>query len=600
MPQLRDAGAALALPVGDAPFSMRLRPTADGADLAISGAANVAIAETTLEVHADGILALGKDFAMRRISFPRADMRLRDLAVAGHRLEQLHVTGAIDGTPRDLKGTADLTAELAAMRIETVAVGAATSSLAAGFHWTGNRLELHQSGDGSVSVASIGLGDAARIARPVTALLTDGALTFGLTPNGPSYSHAITIRPKRMTVELPSPDAAPLAIRANTGPVKLEGGADPGIPYRGLLTLNRGRFAISDQALSAEAVSASLAFPSVAGERLVKFAIGRLLHTADPANFTPLWVNGKVTRQKDSFLLKAAGAGADGGLRFSVSGRHRIADGHGTMQIRVPETAFGKGALQPVHLSPRLADVRDATGRVGATAGLDSHISLDGLLPPSTPAGQEISVRRVDPALPLDDVEIRFQIEPARSPRLRLHEATARFAGGRISVAEAVIDISRPHNFVDVGVDNLDLELLLNLLQVEDVSATGRMSGTIPVDIADAGVAINNGQLAAQGPGVLRVRSEAAASALGGAGEQVALMLSALEDFRYDALSATLDVAGDGDAAVMIHMQGHNPAVLDGYPFAINTGLSGNLTKLLGALRQGAQLSTDLVNPRIR
>ena len=92
----------------------------------------------------------------------------------------------------------------------------------------------------------------------------------------------------------------------------------------------------------------------------------------------------------------------------------------------------------------------------------------------------------------------------------------------------------------------------------------------------------------------------AAASALGGAGEQVALMLSALEDFRYDALSATLDVAGDGDAAVMIHMQGHNPAVLDGYPFAINTGLSGNLTKLLGALRQGAQLSTDLVNPRIR
>jgi hypothetical protein len=629
-PGLRDAGVTVVLPVRDAPLRMRLRPTTDGADLTISGTADVAMAETTLEVRADGALALDKGFAVQRVSFPRADMRLHELLVDGHRLEQLHFTGAIDGPPGDLEGTGNLTAELDATRIETLAIGAATIDLAADFHWVDHRLDVRQRGDGSASVASLGLGKVARVARPFASLLTDGALTLDVTPDGLALSHAITIRPEPMTVELPRPDAAPLVLRAGAGTIRLEGGLQPGAPHGGQFTLPRGRFAVPGHALSAEAVSASIAFPVAPGETLAHFTIGRLLHKATPAYFAPLRVDGEIARKKDTVVLKAAGAGAGGGLRFSVRGKHRIADGRGTLRVRVPETTFRKDALQPADLFPLLGNVRDATGNVGATAefawgpdgiesagtldmagisfmtdaviveGLDSHISLDGLLPPSTRAGQEMTVRRVDPALPLDDVAIRFQVEPAEPPRLRLAEAKARFAGGRLSVAEAVLDPSRPQQDLSVGVDGVDLALLLNLLKVEDVSATGRFTGTIPIVVTDGGVAINNGQLASEGPGVLRVQSEAAAAVLGGAGEQVALMLSALEDFHYDALSTTLEMGVDGDADIMVHMQGHNPAVLEGYPFAFNIGLSGNLAELVVALRQGAGLSTDLVRPEVR
>ncbi len=627
-PQLSDAGATIALPLGDAPLRLRLRPTADGADLAVSGSAEMAMAETTLAVRTEGVLALDKDYAIERVSFPQADMRLRQLNVAGHNLEQLHITGAMAGTPDDLKGTADLTADTAATRIDTLAVGAAKIALATEFDWLDHRLDVRQQGNGSAAIASVRVGEAALIAKPFSTRLANGALTIDFTPDGPAITHALTLRPQRLTVELPRPDAAPLVMRATAGTIRVEGGLDPGATYRGRIALAGGRYAMPDEALAAEAVSASLDFPAIAGKRLAKFTVGRLRHTADAAFFTPLRVNGEVARQKDLFVLKAAGAGADGAFRFSVRGRHRIANGRGTVQIRVPETTFGKDGLQPVHLSPLFHDLRDATGRLGAivefawgrngieskavldlidlslvtndvtVAGLDSQISLDGLLPLSSPPGQKITVRRVDPALPLDDVVIRFQLEPARSPRLRLETATARFAGGRLNVAETVIDLARSRNDLNIGVDNVDLELLLGLLQVDGVAATGRLSGTIPVVIADAGVAIENGQLAAQGPGVLRVQS--AAAALSGTGEQVALMLSALEDFRYDELSATLDMGIDGDAAVMTHLQGQNPAVLDGYPFAFNIGLSGNLTKLLGAVRQGTDLSTGLVNPQAR
>ena len=629
-PGLRDAGARVAFPVGDAPLRMRLRPTAEGADLAVSGTADAAMGETALEVRADGALTLDKGFAVRRVSFSRADMRLRELTVGGHRLEQLHLTGTMDGPPGDLEGMGNLTADLAASRIETLAVGAATLDLAGDFHWVDHRLDIRQRGDGSASVASLGLGKVARVAKPFALRLTDGALTLDVMPGGLALSHALTVRPEPMNIDLPRPDAAPLVLRAEAGTFLLEGGSQPGAAYRGKLTLARGRLAIPDPGFSAETVSASIVFPAAAGERLAQFAIGQLLHTATPAYFAPLRVDGEIARRKDTFVLKAAGVGGGGGLRLSVDGRHRIANGRGALQLRVPEITFRKGASQPADLFPLLRDVRDATGRVGVTAefawgggdiqskgmldiagvsfttdvvtveGLETRISLDGLLPPSSLPGQEIAVRRIDPGLPLDDVAIRFQVEPAQSPRLRLEAARARFAGGWLKVAEAIFDLPRPHGDFGVGVDDVDLGLLLSLLKVEGLSATGRLAGTIPVALADGAVAIENGQLAAEGPGVLRVQSEAAAAALGGTGEQVALMLSALEDFRYDALSATLDMGTGGDAVAMVRMQGHNPAVLDGYPFAFNIGLSGNPGELLAALRQGGQLSRDLVRPEVR
>jgi hypothetical protein len=627
---LRDARVTVTLPLSDAPLRLRLRPTAAGADLTVSGAAGLAMAQTALEVRADGALALDKGFALRRVSFPRADLRLRHLTVGEYRLEKLHFTGAIDGSPGDLEGTGDLTADLGTTRIETLAVGATGIALTADFHWIDRRLDIRQRGDGTASVASLGLGKVARVARPFALRLADGALTLDMMPGGLALSHAITIRPEPVTVDLPRPDATALAIRAEAGTILLEGGSRPGESYRGKLTLARGRLAIPDPGLTAEAISASLVFPATVGERLAQFTIGQLLHTASPAYFAPLRIDGEIGRRKDALLLKATGSGAGGGLRLSLDGRHRIADGRGELQVGIPETIFRKGALQPADLFPLLRDVRDATGRAGGTAkfawgpdglksegrldmagvsfltgtatveGLDSRISLDGLLPPSTVPGQEISVRRIDPGLPLDDVEAHFQLEPAAPVRLRLEDARARFAGGRLSVDEAVLDPSRPRQEFGVGVDGVDLGLLLTLLKVEGLSATGRITGTIPIVVIDRAVTIRNGQLAAEGPGVLSVQSKAAAAALGGAGEQVALVLSALEDFRYDALSATLDMGIDGDAATMVRMQGHNPAVLEGYPFAFNIGLSGNLPKLFVALRQGAGLSTDLVRPELR
>ena len=63
--------------------------------------------------------------------------------------------------------------------------------------------------------------------------------------------------------------------------------------------------------------------------------------------------------------------------------------------------------------------------------------------------------------------------------------------------------------------------------------------------------------------------------------ETVLLLLKVLEDFHYSQL--VLEISGDlaGEMAVRMLLNGHNPAVLDGYPFALKMDMAADLMSLL-------------------
>jgi hypothetical protein len=341
-------------------------------------------------------------------------------------------------------------------------------------------------------------------------------------------------------------------------------------------------------------------------------------------------VEGTVSADADRLSFAATGTLGDGRAAVRVDGTHRLSDGRGSAMLRLPSTVLGQDGLSPGALSPLFDGLREASGTVTADAhvrwgdgsapalsgtgavtftdvsftadgtrveGVDAAIHLDGLFPPSARTPQTLTIRRVDPAVPIDDVQMRFRLDPVSPPRLRLDDARARFAGGALSVAETVLSPAIETQRVRLRLADVDLDRLVDLFKVEGVKASGRISGSLPLVASPGGVAVESGFLAAAGPGVLQVRAEAAASALGGAGEQVALMMSALEDFHYDALSATVDSKRDGTTVAKIRMTGHNPAVLDGYPFAFNIGLSGNLDKILAVVAEGRRLSSDILRP---
>jgi hypothetical protein len=176
------------------------------------------------------------------------------------------------------------------------------------------------------------------------------------------------------------------------------------------------------------------------------------------------------------------------------------------------------------------------------------------------------------------------------APAVRLETLTAGFAGGKMAVPPTVIDTGEGTNRARIEVADVDLAILLGLFGLQDVSGTGRLSGAIPLVRAGNAVAIDGGRLAAEGPGVLRIRSEAAKAALAGGGEDVALMLSALEDFRYESLTVEIGKALAGPGRLILRTRGHNPAVGAGQPFIINVNVSGNVDQLAAIAAQLLEL----------
>ena len=66
-------------------------------------------------------------------------------------------------------------------------------------------------------------------------------------------------------------------------------------------------------------------------------------------------------------------------------------------------------------------------------------------------------------------------------------------------------------------------------------------------------------------------------------------------DFRYDEPSLTIDKPAGAATRLTLVLLGHNPDVLDGYPFRFNINLEGDTDRLVAALSQAYSLSNRML-----
>lgn len=627
---LLESGVAVHLPAGKKSLRAELEPEAEGAVLSLEGAARTVASGTSLDLDGHGSVSLDESYAPVSLAFPRLDVLAKDIEMSGYRARRVHFAGQVRGPFDDLAGEGQIDGALGAIRIGDTQLGDSSVDMHAAFSWAGNRLELRQEGKGSISLVSFRVADMVRLAQSASLRLTDGTVALDMSDNALKLSYEATLQPDPATVELLRADAPAVAVRIGGGTFRIAGESGVEQAYQGHLKIAGGKMAVPESALAADGIEGSMTIPMPEAGRVAQITDLRLSHTPEPAYFAPLRFAGEINRKRNLLTFGATGRDDQGEEVLRLTGRHDLASGKGAMSATVPGITFGGGGPQPGQLFPVLGSIRSASGGVSGSAeigwgrgaldsggkldlrglsfntpyakveGLEGNITLDGLFPPSTPPDQTLSAQTVDPAVPLKNVTARLQVEPALPPRLHVQRAQADFAGGQLSLSDTVIDPADRRNEFVIGVDGADLSKLLELLRVEDVSGSGRLTGTIPVSVVDGRPVVDRGRLEAEAPGTLKIRPEAAASALGGAGEQVQLMLSALEDFRYKLLSLSLDMPATDDVTLTVRMEGHNPAVLDGYPFAFNINLSGNFTELIAAVRKGADLSSDLIRPDIR
>jgi hypothetical protein len=614
------------------PFSLRLKPAAGAAEVKIQASAYAnAKAGARAGLTVAGDLTLDEDMAIAKANIGRFTLALSGLKVAGQRITQARMTGAAFARPGEVRARGDVEVKLSLAVAGDMRAGKINARLPIGVHMAGDKTELRLIGVGDITAETLGYAKSVRLLRPLRVKVTDASVVLGPGEGGAvALSHRLVLLPDALEARLGGTGAKSFTLGARQATIRFDGTTAPKGRYRARMTIDGARVALPDHDILLEGLAIVAALGPGGEVTDARFALSALSHLAQPAMFAPLGLKGRIALADGALVMNGEGSTANGKGSFAARARHRLNDGRGEALVLFSDLTFAENGLQPGDLSPALAALRSVTGQATAQArfawsdddingtavvelidlafttdqvaveGLNTRAVFDSLLPPSTPAKQKLTLKRVDPAIPLDDVLLNYRVLPGDPPRLVIQRASSGFAGGEIAIAGFVYDPAGSSQKMDLRVEKLDLAKLFAMVKVDGLTGSGRISGVIPLTVAGDSLVIRDGRLDAAGPGVLRFSSEATEAALKGSGKSMTLMLQALQNFRYDSLSLTVKKPAKGDPEIMLHLAGRNPDVLDGHPFAFNIGLSGNLDAIGDAIRKGGSLKGALFRTLLR
>ena len=197
-----------------------------------------------------------------------------------------------------------------------------------------------------------------------------------------------------------------------------------------------------------------------------------------------------------------------------------------------------------------------------------------------------LTIEHVDVGVANTDMIVEFTVRPSKRgdlPVVTLLQARTQLLHGSMSLKQGVFDLNRAQHRLQVVMDNIDLSELVRVQQLDDIQATGLITGQLPMVISNGQVSIDNGQLQAIAPGgTLRYQADADAVKANKYAETVML---ALRNFNYDALRADTYYEPDGTLLLKLQLQGNNPEFEQGRQVNLNINLEQNVLKLFESLR---------------
>lgn len=138
---------------------------------------------------------------------------------------------------------------------------------------------------------------------------------------------------------------------------------------------------------------------------------------------------------------------------------------------------------------------------------------------------------------------------------------------------------------------NFSMEALLGLMTQDYISATGTLSGTLPLRFEGGTLVVGNGTLAAQSPGKLII-APAYLNQLAAANPALQDIAGAFTNFDYTSLEIVFTEVSTQRTQVAMRVKGSNPATYTGRAIHLNISIGGDVHSLI---MQSLQLE-DLTN----
>jgi hypothetical protein len=329
---------------------------------------------------------------------------------------------------------------------------------------------------------------------------------------------------------------------------------------------------------------------------------GRLIDRTDPIRFRPLNAAGRMGLAHGAWNGGFAATTRAGHPIGAITIRHDVASGAGRAEIDAGALAFAPAGLQPAELTPLANFAREAEGPasftgwfawapgreptsggelvagslkfkspLGPVLGIDADLHFTSLSPLISAPSQRIKVGLVQALTPLSGLSAQFELGPqsisieaasggVASGHVRLEPLVASLASGSSIKGALVLD------HVNVG------EIIAASTLADTVKMDAVVDGRIPFELGPSGLTIQQGHLAAVGPGRISISRKAltggssvsAAPATPGAPGQAGfaqdLAYQAMENLAFDQLDASVNSLPGDRLGLLFHIKGrHDP-----------------------------------------
>ena len=528
------------------------------------------------------------------------------------------------------KGELDVNVHNVPSNTETFGVGNLSIAVPVKVHNQQDNWQVGLRDSAQIIIGKLNYGAKANLKKAVSFSVSQADLGLTKKPQGWQFDHVIAINASDLNLSVNKEESAPFEVHIQPGKVLLNGRLDSDRNYKGRFTLNEAALLLPQSDLSLKAVSVDAQFGDATRNDIARFTIGQVQHQAQQAFFKTLSVFGNLETQRIggrplTYVL-AVTAGVQDLRYLKLTAEHAPEKGDGNLTVQLTPLRFKPQGLQPRALFPVLEAFENVMGSVDANARIDwkksgisqSHgkfelqgisftheaatvndlhamLSLNDLTTFGSPPGQRITARRIDPGVPIENLHITYQIKPAKIPRLALEGMHFSVMDGIVSLAPTVINPAASRSDLKVHIDRIDLATFFNVINVKGLTGSGRLSGDIPIALEKKRVLIQNGHLAAESPGILHFQSEKAAQFLAGAGEEMNLLLQALQNFHYSELSLNLDKSLEQDLIAKLSLLGNNPEIKEGRPFRLNIKLETDIDKILDTINHGYNMSHEIL-----
>jgi hypothetical protein len=230
------------------------------------------------------------------------------------------------------------------------------------------------------------------------------------------------------------------------------------------------------------------------------------------------------------------------------------------------------------------------------------------LLGLTTPPGQVLTARSVNPGILVENGVIRYQLLPDNL--IKVERGDWPFMGGRLILHETVLNFNRPTakrlTFEVVG---LDAKAFVDSLGFKELTATGAYDGVLPMIFDENGGRIVGGRLDSRAPGgTLSYVGVVNRSNLGMMGN---LAFDALKDLRFRSMIIRLDGDLAGEFATRLTIEQLGLAGRSGIskiiqgafrkvPFRFNIAIRGPFRSLIQTAKsyRDPRQEVDTVLPR--